>query len=126
MLTCLRTRPPAAHLRVGFQGEAAAVRYLRSAGYAVIARNIRIHRDEIDILAFDPSDHVLAFVEVKSRSKAGGAYDPGLNLTVSKKRAMRRAARAWVAAHSYDDGWRIDAIFVEAGRVTGHLRQIDA
>jgi putative endonuclease len=124
-LSCLRQLPLAAHLRVGMQGEGIAVRYLRRREYIVLARNVRLGRDEIDIIAFDSTDRVLVFVEVKARSEKSEEYRPELNLTRSKKGKMRRAARAWVSLHGYEGGWRIDVIFIAGSIVIDHLQEID-
>lgn len=97
-------------------GEALAVRHLLRQGMSVIGRNVRLGRDEIDIVAFDPLDRCVAFVEVKMRTN-GGDYHPSLNMTRGKRRHMIRAARRWVHANGYDGGYRLDAAYVSNGRV---------
>jgi len=67
----------AAHLEIGRRGEALAYWYLRQAGYVVVARNRRPeiqpeHQPgpapgELDLVGWDGP--VLAFVEVKTRSR---------------------------------------------------------
>ena len=42
-------------------GEDIAATYLASIGYGIRSRNIRLGKDEIDILAHDPVDDVLVF-----------------------------------------------------------------
>jgi len=56
----------AAHLRVGRRGERAAERFLKKKRYRILARRLRVGRDEIDLLAKD--GETLVFVEVKTRS----------------------------------------------------------
>lgn len=97
-------------------GEALAVRYVLRAGMKVLGRNVRLGRDEIDIVAFDPLDRCVAFVEVKMRTNAID-YHPSLNMTRRKRRVMLRAARRWVNAHGYDGGYRLDAAYVSGGTV---------
>ena len=117
--------PTAPHIRLGRQGERAAVRYLRSQGYRVLCRNIRIgRRDEVDVIAVDPRDRILVFVEVKARRRADPDYTPDLNLTPEKREAMARAARHWVSRHKYDGGYRLDCICVVEGAVTGHYEDV--
>jgi putative endonuclease len=118
--------PPslAPHLKVGRDGEALAVRYLRRAGLRVLDRNVRMGKDEIDIIAYDADDRVIVFTEVKARAVRSDAYHPELNLTFAKKRRLLRSARAWVGAHAYEGGWRIDVVCVAGGRVIGHYREI--
>ncbi len=83
---------------------------------SVLGRNVRLGRDEIDIVAFDPLDRCVAFVEVKMRSHHTD-YHPSLNMTWRKRRHMIRAARRWVHAHGYDGGYRLDAAYVADGAV---------
>ncbi len=122
-LTSSRTRPH--HLIVGQEGENLAVSYLKSIGYSVRERNIRVGSDEIDILAHDPEDDVLVFAEVKARTKKiGEGYHPELMAVGEKRRRMRRAVRRWVANHDYDGGYRMDLICVQENRVTNHFKEL--
>lgn len=109
----------------GKTGEDTAARYLHHLGYAVLGSNVRLGRDEVDILARDPMDGTLVFAEVKSRSRGHGEYRPDLDLTHRKRRAMSRAARRWVADHAYDGGYRMDLLCVAEGMVTEHWREIE-
>ncbi len=95
----------------GSLGEARAVRHLRNRGMTVLGRNVRLGRDEIDVVAFDPFEKVIAFVEVKTRTRDSD-YHPSLNMTAKKRRRMLRAARRWVSNHGYDGGYRLDAAYV--------------
>ena len=56
-------------------GEAIACHYLTLIGYGIIERNLRIGRNEIDIVASD--GNCLVFVEVKTRrsNRFGGPAD---------------------------------------------------
>ena len=53
-------------LKLGAQGEEAAVRFLRKKGARIIARNLRSPVGEIDIIAKQKKE--ILFVEVKTRS----------------------------------------------------------
>lgn len=119
----LPARAPS-HLRTGQRGEEIAVRYLRAQGYVVLERNVRFGKDEIDIVAFDASDRVIVFAEVKARARASDDYCPEMNVTFAKRRKLLRSARAWVGLRRYEEGWRIDVICVAAGKVVQHLREI--
>ena len=55
--------------RVGQQGERRAERFLRSLGYAIVERNYRTSRGEIDLVAKDRD--TLVFVEVRTRRRDG-------------------------------------------------------
>lgn len=100
----------------GSQGESLAVRHLLRRGMDVLDRNVRLGKDEIDIVAFDPLDRCIAFVEVKLRTH-GAEYHPSLNMTRHKRRVMLRAARRWVSDRGYDGGYRLDAAYVSGNAV---------
>ena len=55
--------------QVGRQGERRAERFLRSLGYAIVERNYRTSRGEIDLVAKDRD--TLVFVEVRTRRRDG-------------------------------------------------------
>ena len=55
--------------RVGQRGERRAERFLRSLGYAIVERNYRTSRGEIDLVAKDRD--TLVFVEVRTRRRDG-------------------------------------------------------
>jgi putative endonuclease len=110
---------------VGKQGEEAAERYLKSIGYDIRGRNVRMGKDEIDILAHDPVDDVVVFAEVKTRSRSSDDYPPELNMRGFKKWKLMRAARTWVSRHEYEKGYRMDLICIVDGRVTEHLKELE-
>jgi putative endonuclease len=85
----------------GERGERLAAAWLeRERGFAVLARNWRSprdRRDELDLVCRDPAADALVFVEVKAR--APGALVPGYHaIDARKKRVLRRAIRAYLAA----------------------------
>ena len=125
-LTSDRIRPPRAkHLILGEKGEDTAVAYLKSIGYEIRGRNIRVERDEIDILAWDPEDEVLVFVEVRTRTKkTPEGFVPEKTAAEEKRVKLRRSARRWVANHDFDSGYRIDLVCVQEGRVTNHFIEL--
>ncbi len=100
----------------GSNGESLAVRHILRQGMNILGRNVRLGRDEIDVVAFDPFDKCIAFVEVKMRTN-GAEYHPSLNMTWRKRRHMVRAARRWVHQNGYDGGYRLDAAYVSGNRV---------
>lgn len=116
----------APHFRIGDDGEAIARSYLDAKGYLIIGSNVRIGKhDEIDIVAYDPVDRVLAFVEVKSRAKDDPDYRPDMNLTPAKRSRMARAARAWIDRNAWPGGYRLDAVWIAQGAVKAHVEQLD-
>jgi len=109
---------------VGREGEEIAKKYVQSLGYHFYAQNVRIGRDEIDLIAFDPNDKVLAFIEVKTRKKLSVDYPPELGLTDSKREKIERSANAWVDAHDYEGSFRLDLICVAGKKVVSHMKEI--
>lgn len=113
------------HFAVGIKGEEVATRYLRSLGYKIIERNTRVGRHkEIDIIAWDPVDSTLVFVEVKSRSMES-EYAPSLNMTYNKKKALRDAVRRWIAQKEWEGGYRLDLLCIVDGYVTQHIKEVE-
>lgn len=116
---------PSTHLEIGKKGERIGIEYLERLGYKVLDANVRVGRhDEIDILAYDPTDQALVFVEVKSRARGGTTYTPDINVTWKKRYHNSRAARRWVGDHDYDGGYRLDVLCVSQGRVTDHYIEV--
>lgn len=117
--------PAAAHLKTGQLGEAIAAAFLVAGGYEILERNVRLGHDEIDLVAFDPKDHVLVFCEVKTRSSAHPDFTPFLGMTDRKKQALSRAAGSYIAAKNWEGGFRTDLICIVGDVVSQHLREID-
>ena len=112
-------------MAVGKSGERMAAEYLQSLGYRIYDRNVRLGRDEIDIIAYDPADKVVVFVEVKTRAKSDPDFQPELNLTPAKKRKMQRAAQMWICAQDFSGGYRIDALCIVGRKMAQHIKQIE-
>ena len=118
------TTPLAPHIETGRHGEIIATEYLRSIGYRIIDRNVRVgQKDEIDIIAFDPEDGVYVFAEVKTRAHAGD-YLPDINITFQKRALMVRAARNYMEKLDEDAGWRMDTVSVVGEKVTEHYKEV--
>ncbi len=112
--------------RTGDDGEIAAVGYLRTRGYKILGRNVRLVKDEIDIIAYDPFDGCVVFAEVKSRARAVSDYSPAMRLNDRKRAAMSRAVQKWITKKNYHGGYRMDAILVADGKVMDHYKEIGA
>lgn len=82
--------------QIGQRGEDAAVEYLRRHGFLILERNWRNGRYEIDIIARRWDE--LHFVEVKSR-KLGSLTTPEEAIDREKFRALKQAARLYIALH---------------------------
>src|SRR5918996_1371726 len=93
-------RMTVARQRLGRAAEALAADRLSRAGFAIVARNVRVRTPEvggeIDLIALD--GHALVFVEVKA-GRAGsraGPERPALAVGRRKQLRLRRLARAWL------------------------------
>lgn len=78
----------------GVRGEDMAAAYLETAGYRIVARNWRFHRNEIDIIAMDGD--TLVFVEVKKRQDSAHGYGCEA-VDHAKQQRIRRVAEAYLA-----------------------------
>ena len=90
--------------RTGDAAERLVADRLEAAGWLILARNLRLGRDEVDLLAVDPGPPAsLVMVEVRHRSRR----DFGLaeeTLDHRKRVAMRRAAGAVMHLSVLPDG----------------------
>ena len=99
----------ARHNDTGRAGEDAAVEMLTAKGYAIVDRNWRCGRMEIDIVA--QRGPRLAIVEVKTRSDAG-MDDPIAAVDRRKQLAKVRAATAYVEAFDLPHELQFDIVGV--------------
>lgn len=116
-------------IRVGEYGERIAADYLELSGCAVVGRNVRAGRFEIDLVVRDGP--CLAFVEVKLRRGApfGGALEA---VRPEKLRRLRFAALRYIAGTPGGGGaseYRFDLVALDVdpagrGMVLRHLRGI--
>src|SRR5919198_564018 len=106
--------------RRGDEAEGFVVSSLIAAGWTILGRNVRIGRDELDLVAIDPGPpRTIVVFEVRRR----GRRDFGLpeeSLDWRKRRALRRAIAAVRIAHALPDGtllpdlgWRFDLVAIE-------------
>ncbi|MGG6313567.1 YraN family protein [Paenibacillus macerans] len=79
----------------GRRAEQAAGEYLKSLGYAVIARNWRCRSGEIDLVA--SHGNTIVIVEVRSRSLSAAAFGtPAESITARKIRQVRDTAAVYL------------------------------
>ena len=83
----------------GRLGEDVAVDLLEAKGYRILDRNYRFSREEVDIVAFQPTPKndggMLVFVEVKAR-RGTGFGRPEDAVDKAKQLAIRRVAEAYL------------------------------
>lgn len=117
----------------GALAETEAADYLEGLGWRVVARNVRVGRDELDILAIDPGPPAtLVVVEVRSlRTVAFGS--PEERVDRAKVGRLYRALVGLGAALESDEGAgrlprRVDLVVVDrrSGRTEmRHLRALE-
>lgn len=78
--------------RLGRFGEEVAAGFIERRGGVVVARNLRVGRNEIDLLAEIGGERVA--VEVKTATSRGGAPAPADNFDDAQERRVWDAARA--------------------------------
>lgn len=76
---------------VGGRGEEIAARFLIERGARIVGRNVRVGRDEIDLLLDIDGKRVV--VEVKTATDSGSSPRPEENFDENKAARIRRAAR---------------------------------
>ncbi|GAB4370990.1 MAG: hypothetical protein Kow0062_06110 [Acidobacteriota bacterium] len=109
-----RTERRHARARAGREAEDLACRWLAAQGWEILARNARIGRDELDIVARDGA--TVVFVEVRSR-RADSALVPEATLDRGKRERLIRAAAGYIARHGLGDRpCRFDLVAVTRSR----------
>ncbi|MDL2258311.1 YraN family protein [Eubacteriales bacterium OttesenSCG-928-K08] len=94
----------------GAHGERLARAYLEAQGFICIGQNIRVGRNELDLVMRD-GDYIV-FVEVKARSsKAFGL--PREAVDAKKQASLIRAAGGYLAKHAPDANARFDVVEVD-------------
>jgi len=97
--------------RDGAYWENQAARFLRSRGYRIIARNVRMRRGELDIIAARGEQTV--FVEVKQRK--GGEFGGGLYaVDLRKRHRLLSAAKEFLSREGLTDRpCRFDTVIID-------------
>ena len=103
--------------RFGRRGEALCAWRLRLEGYRILARDVRTHVGEIDLIA--QRGRLLAFIEVKARTAT--TDEP---VTARQRRRIVRAAESFLAAHPGLAGLdaRFDVMLVGGGMIPRHIK----
>ncbi len=106
--------------QLGTLGEACAAAYLQTAGYRILAQNVRADGVEIDLIALHA--RILVFVEVKTRrSTTHGRAEEAVDLR--KQMRLVRGACAWLQMQRQSNtpflramhGMRFDVIACDLG-----------
>jgi putative endonuclease len=117
--------------RRGAAAEEHASTHLAAAGWEMLAKNVRVGRDEIDLLAIDPGPPAeLVFVEVRGlRVASFGAPEEGVDRR--KVAHLYRSMSALLAIGSLPNGvplprlpGRVDLVVVDARATQVELRHL--
>ncbi len=110
--------------QTGSLGEEIAASYLASKQYEIRERNVHFQKLEIDIVAYDRTEKMMVFAEVKTRGHHSEQYPIHTAIDRRKWKAMRRAVARWVNLHRYEGSGRIDMLSVCEGRVVEHIKDL--
>jgi putative endonuclease len=104
----------------GAAGEEKATEYLLDRGYAIVCRNYRSRKGEIDCIARD-TDGTLVFIEVKASSTTQ-CCNPLFRINPAKQRTIFAMAQQYLAEHHITSApCRFDVIGI-VGDSIDHLR----
>lgn len=96
----------------GELGEEVAANFIIAAGYRILERNFRCKGGEVDIIARDPADKCLVFIEVKARRTLSYGV-PQLAVTPFKQRQISKASLTWLGKNRlHDQNARFDVIAI--------------
>jgi putative endonuclease len=88
--------PAASRTARGREAERRVAELLTDRGYVVLGTNVRVGRDELDVVALDGA--TLVVVEVRSR-RPGAVEHPFESITRAKATRLRRAAERYLVEH---------------------------
>ena len=112
--------PPLNTRAIGASAEDAAVKYLESQGYVILARNYRKKIGEIDCIA-RAQDGTTVFVEVKS-ARTSACGHPVFWVTPAKQRTLAKVARWYLMEQgSLRCACRFDVLAIRGSEIQ-HLR----
>jgi putative endonuclease len=107
---------------LGARAEQMACDHLVGQGFAIVARNVRMGRLEIDVIA--SRGRLLVFCEVRSRS-SDQLMTPAQSIQPEKVRRVRAAAAAWLKQNAAPGAQvRFDAISVVFDQPEGRLNHL--
>jgi len=105
--------------RIGRDAEDVAHRFLESLGWRILARNLVVGRDEIDLVCLDADGPALVCVEVRGHSTSRfGAAEESVDhrkLARNQRAAMALVRSGWMLERGVPawTTWRVDVIAVE-------------
>ena len=123
----------AARRELGLKGEREAAGFLKTRGYRILQRNVRLAIGEADLVCLAPDRATVVLVEVKCRIRLPGGgplhHRPEDAITAAKRRKLAAIGRRLIRANGWQDRpVRIDAVAVEwpAGGGPAEVRHHEA
>lgn len=99
----------------GDEGEEIAAQFLIKKGFEIVERNYRYGKGEIDIVAKDPRDNFLVFVEVKTRNNLEYG-DPVYAINKNKIKQLKKIGELYLFDKDLTDtDCRFDVVSVLLG-----------
>ncbi len=111
------------NISFGKQGENLAVEYLLEEGYEILERNWRFKHTEVDIIARDRDQLVIAEVKTRTGNSWGEPYTA---VDFRKQRSLIFAAERYIFSHNLDLDVRFDivSIIIDHSRtVVEHVKE---
>lgn len=93
--------------RIGAQGEAAALRYLRAKGFVLIVKNVHTRFGELDLVMLDGKE--LVGIEVKTRRTLSFGT-PAMGVGQLKVKRLRATLEQFVLDLGWHSPYRLDVI----------------
>lgn len=87
-------------IKLGKQGETAALEFLKTQGMTLVEQNYRIRAGEIDLIM--RHHDILVFVEVRTRNTTGHG-SPIDSINYAKRRQIERVARHYLKERNISD-----------------------
>lgn len=98
----------------GARGEWVAAKFLKRAGFRILAKNLSSRFGEIDILAQAPDERTIVVVEVKSSVEQRDELRPEVHVDLKKQRKLSAMAADVVRSYGFADRpVRFDVIGVD-------------
>ncbi len=110
---------------IGVRGERLAARYLKQKGYRVVERNLRVGKDEADLVMMAPSDAAVVIVEVKTRRGSERAPELAVD-RLKQHRLTRLAANLKKRPEFRDVPLRFDVITVNETNSGAEIRHFES
>jgi putative endonuclease len=111
------------NISFGKQGENLAVEYLLEEGYEILERNWRFKHTEVDIIARDRDQLVIAEVKTRTGNSWGEPYTA---VDFRKQHSLIFAAERYIFSHNLDLDVRFDivSIIIDHNRtVVEHVKE---